>query len=84
MPRLLNVGKALMGKRVIKKLSGVMIFGLAFILALIINRFVIFKVEVPTGSMERTIMTGDKVFTPVCHIYSDRSEETCGGISFTR
>ncbi|NLK99811.1 MAG: signal peptidase I [Clostridiales bacterium] len=53
-----------MGKRVIKEIiSWVMIFGIAFILALIINRFVIFKVEVPTGSMERTIMTGDKVFT---------------------
>ena len=53
-----------MGKRIIKEIiSWVLVFGIAFLLALIINRFVIFKVEVPTGSMENTIMTGDKVFT---------------------
>lgn len=53
-----------MGKRIIKEfISWVIIFGIALILALIINRLVIFKVEVPTGSMERAIMTGDKVFT---------------------
>lgn len=53
-----------MGKRVIKEIiSWVVILGIALILAIVINRFVIFKVEVPTGSMENTIMTGDKVFT---------------------
>ena len=53
-----------MGKQIIKEIiSWVLVFGIAFLLALIINRFVIFKVEVPTGSMENTIMTGDKVFT---------------------
>ncbi len=53
-----------MGKRIIKEIiSWVIVFGIALLLALAINRFVIFKVEVPTGSMERTIMTGDKVFT---------------------
>lgn len=54
----------MMGKKVIKEiLSWVIVFAVAFILALLINRFVIFKVEVPSGSMENTIMTGDKVYT---------------------
>lgn len=53
-----------MGKRIIKEIvSWVIVFAVALILALLINRFVIFKVEVPSGSMENTIMTGDRVFT---------------------
>ena len=35
---------------------------LAILLALFINKFVIFNANIPTGSMEKTIMTGDKLF----------------------
>jgi signal peptidase I len=35
----------------------------ALVLALLINRFVIYKVSPPTASMENTIMVGDKVVT---------------------
>ena len=35
----------------------------AVVLATIINRLIIFRVKVPTGSMENTIMTGDSVIT---------------------
>lgn len=53
-----------MVKRIIKEiLSWIFIFAAAFALAYLINRFVIFKVIVPSGSMENTIMTGDRVFT---------------------
>lgn len=53
-----------MSKRIIKEiLSWVIVLAIAILLALFINRFVFFQVNVPTGSMERTIMTGDKVFT---------------------
>ena len=41
-----------MNKKVIKEvISWVMVIGIALALALIINRFIIFKVEVPSGSM---------------------------------
>lgn len=53
-----------MGKRIVKEMiSWIMVLAIAFLLAFVINRFVIYKVVVPTGSMENTIMTGDKVFT---------------------
>jgi signal peptidase I len=53
-----------MAKRILKEvLSWVAMFAVAIMLALIINRFVFFQVEVPTGSMENTIMIGDRVFT---------------------
>ena len=39
----------------------------AIILATLINKFLIFKVEVPTGSMEPTVMPGDEIF--VTRIY---------------
>ncbi|TAH73785.1 MAG: signal peptidase I [Anaerolineaceae bacterium] len=62
-----------MGKRIIKGiLSWVLIFAIALILALLINRFVFFQVKVPSGSMENTIMTGDKVFTlRLSYLFSD-------------
>lgn len=35
---------------------------IAVILALIINNFILINAEIPTGSMERTIMTNDRLF----------------------
>ena len=53
-----------MGKRVLKEImSWAVMFAIAIVLVLFINRFVFFQVVVPTGSMESTIMTGDRVFT---------------------
>lgn len=53
-----------MGKKIIKEVfSWIIIFAIAYIIALLIDRFIIFKVEVPSGSMESTIMTGDRVVT---------------------
>lgn len=62
-----------MGKRIIKEIiSWVIIFAVAFFLAFLVNRFVFFRVSVPTGSMENTIMIGDKVFTlRTSYIFSD-------------
>lgn len=53
-----------MVNRIIKEIfSWVIIFAIAIVLALLVNRFVFFQVKVPSGSMENTIMTGDRVFT---------------------
>lgn len=62
-----------MKNRIIKEIiSWAMVVVIAFILALLINRFVIFKVVVPSGSMENTIMTGDRVFTfRLSYLFSD-------------
>lgn len=43
-------------------LSWISVFVVAFVLAFLINRFIIYKVSPPTASMENTIMVGDKVF----------------------
>ncbi|NLJ96611.1 MAG: signal peptidase I [Clostridiales bacterium] len=49
-----------------------MVFVVAFLLAFLINRFVVFQVEVPSGSMENTIMTGDRVVTlRLSYLFSD-------------
>jgi signal peptidase I len=40
-----------------------MVFVLAFGLAMFINKVVIYKVKIPSGSMENTIMVGDRVIT---------------------
>lgn len=42
-------------------ISWVLIVAAGFIMALLVNRFVIIKVEVPTQSMESTIMTNDRL-----------------------
>jgi signal peptidase I len=62
-----------MEKRAIKEIiSWIVVLATAIILALLINRFVIFQVKVPSGSMENTIMTGDKVFTlRLSYLFSD-------------
>lgn len=62
-----------MTKRVVKEIiSWIMVIVVAFLLAFVINRFVIFQVEVPSGSMETTIMTGDRVATlRLSYLFSD-------------
>lgn len=53
-----------MEKRVLKEvISWIIIIVIAFGIATFINKVIIFKVVVPSGSMENTIMTGDRVVT---------------------
>jgi len=47
----------------IEIISWVLIFAIAYGSALLINRFVIYRVSSPTGSMENTFMIGEKVVT---------------------
>jgi signal peptidase I len=52
-----------MDKKVIKEIiSWVMVFVVAFLLALFINKVLVFKLIIPTGSMIDTINIGDRVF----------------------
>lgn len=62
-----------MGKRIFKEiLSWIMVLAAAFLLALFINKFIILNEEIPSGSMENTIMTGDRVFTyRQAYLFSD-------------
>ena len=62
-----------MGKRIFKEiLSWVLVLAAAFLLALLINKFLILNEEIPSGSMENTIMTGDRVFTyGQAYLFSD-------------
>ena len=62
-----------MKNKVIKEIiSWVMVIVVAVGLATFINKVVIMKVEVPTGSMEKTIMIGDKIFTyRQAYLFSD-------------
>jgi signal peptidase I len=66
-----------MNKQVLKEiLSWVLVLVVAYALSLFINRFVIFKVEVPTGSMENTIQVGDRVITyRLSYIFGDPERE---------
>lgn len=51
-----------MKNRIIREiLSWIIVFAVAFATAVFINKVIILKVEVPTGSMEKTIMIGDRV-----------------------
>ena len=44
----------------------------AVVLAVLINSFVIVKAQIPSGSMENTIMTGDRVFgNRLAYAFSD-------------
>jgi signal peptidase I len=62
-----------MNKKILKEIfSWIMVFVIAIGLATFINKVIIFKVEVPTGSMENTIMVGDKVETlRLSYLFSD-------------
>jgi len=42
--------------------SWIFTIGLAIVLALVIKNYIIINANVPSGSMERTIMTGDRLF----------------------
>lgn len=42
-------------------ISWVVIIAVGFVMALLVNKFVIIKVEIPTCSMENTIMTDDRL-----------------------
>ncbi len=53
-----------MSKKVIKEIiSWILVFVIAIVAANLIKEFIIYNVEVPTGSMENTIMIGDRVVT---------------------
>lgn len=53
-----------MNKKILKEiLSWVIVFASAFVLAWFINKVLILNEEIPSGSMENTIMTGDRVLT---------------------
>ncbi len=53
-----------MNRKILKEIiSWIMVFVVAFALATLINKVIILKVEVPSGSMEDTILIGDRVFT---------------------
>ena len=62
-----------MNKKILKEvISWIMVLVVAYGLATFINKVIIFKVEVPTGSMENTIMIGDKVETlHLSYLFSD-------------
>ena len=40
----------------------ILTFAIAVVIALCVNHFVLVNAEIPSGSMENTIMTGDRVF----------------------
>ncbi len=62
-----------MSRKIIREiLSWALVFVVAFGLATLINRFVIFNVEVPSGSMEDTIMIGDRAVTSrLSYVFGD-------------
>ncbi len=62
-----------MKNKVIKEIiSWVIVLLIAIGLATFINKVIIMKVEVPTGSMEKTIMIGDRVMTyRQAYLFSD-------------
>ena len=43
-------------------LEYVISIGIAIVAALLINNFILLNAKVPSGSMENTIMTGDRLF----------------------
>ncbi len=62
-----------MKNKIVKEIiSWILVFVCAIALATFINKVIILKVEVPTGSMEKTIMTGDRVITSrLSYLFSD-------------
>ena len=65
-----------MNKKVLKEIiSWVLVFVIAFALAKFINKFVFFRVNIPSESMENTILVGDKVFISKVSLLVFRSQE---------
>lgn len=62
-----------MKNKIVKEIiSWILVFVCAIALATFINKVIILKVEVPTGSMEKTIMTRDRVITSrLSYVFSD-------------
>jgi signal peptidase I len=62
-----------MSKKVIKEvISWALVFIIAIVAATLIREFIIYNVEVPTGSMEDTIKIGDRVVTSrISYLSSD-------------
>lgn len=62
-----------MEKKVVKEIiSWIMVFVIAFAAAMLISRYIYTNVKVPTGSMENTIMTGDRVGTlRIAYLFND-------------
>lgn len=62
-----------MDNKVVKEiLSWILVIAIAFGLATFINKVIILKVEVPSGSMEKTIMIGDKIITSrLAYVFSE-------------
>lgn len=53
-----------MKKKILKEiLSWILVFAAAFLIATFIREVILFNVKVPSGSMEDTIMIGDRVVT---------------------
>lgn len=62
-----------MTKKVIREIiSWVMVFVIALAIAVVINKYVIYKISSPTGSMENTFMIDEKVVTfRLAYLFSD-------------
>ena len=53
-----------MSKKILKEVfSWILVFVIAIVAAALIKKFIIYNVEVPTGSMEETLQIGDRVVT---------------------
>ena len=53
-----------MSKKVMKEVfSWILVFVIAIVAATLIKQYIIYNVEVPTGSMEETIQIGDRIVT---------------------
>ena len=62
-------------------ISWIQIIVAAVVIALFLNNVIIANSRVPTGSMENTIMTGDRIIGSSFHTPSERSLR--GGISYS-
>lgn len=60
-----------MDKKIIKEIiSWIMVFVVAFVAAQLINHYIYSNFKIPSGSMENTIMTGDRV-GGIHYLFSD-------------
>ena len=60
------------GKIVKEIIDWLKYIAIAVILAILINNFILINAEVPTGSMEKTIMTNDRLFAfRLSYLFSD-------------